>query len=89
MITLSGLIQVGALKTIPHCRKRRKNPRQNNMIKSLNLNYSGPIDGHDILPSQRIERLQKPKDQNFLYHYHKKGLQQAEEISKYHAPGKI
>jgi 1-deoxy-D-xylulose-5-phosphate synthase len=27
---------------------KTENPRQNNMIKSLNIDYSGPIDGHDI-----------------------------------------
>ena len=39
---------VGALKNYLTAVKEGKNPRQNNMIKSLNFNYSGPIDGHDI-----------------------------------------
>jgi 1-deoxy-D-xylulose-5-phosphate synthase len=39
---------VGALKTTwPQL--NWQNHRQNNMIKSLNFDYSGPIDGHDIL----------------------------------------
>jgi 1-deoxy-D-xylulose-5-phosphate synthase len=37
---------VGALKNYLTAVKKRKNPRQNNMIRSLNIDYSGP--GHDI-----------------------------------------
>ena len=39
---------VGALKNYLTAVKEGKNPRQNNMIKSLNFDYSVPIDGHDI-----------------------------------------
>ena len=39
---------VGALKNYLTAVKEGKNPKQNNMIKSLNFDYSGPIDGHDI-----------------------------------------
>jgi 1-deoxy-D-xylulose-5-phosphate synthase len=53
---------VGALK-ITTAVKTGKNPRQNNMIKSLNIDYSGPIDGHDILAVIK-ERLQKIKARN-------------------------
>jgi 1-deoxy-D-xylulose-5-phosphate synthase len=37
---------VGALKN--YLTAKTENPRQNNMIRSLNIDYSGPIDGHDI-----------------------------------------
>ena len=39
---------VGALKNYLTAVKEGKNPRENNMIKSLNFDYSGPIDGHEI-----------------------------------------
>src|SRR6478609_1470107 len=39
---------VGALKKYLTSVKNGKNPRQNNIIKSLNFDYSGPIDGHDL-----------------------------------------
>jgi 1-deoxy-D-xylulose-5-phosphate synthase len=45
--------------------KTGKNLRQNNMIKSLNIDYSGPIDGHDILAViKELRRLQKIKARN-------------------------
>jgi 1-deoxy-D-xylulose-5-phosphate synthase len=35
------------------------------MIKSLNIDYSGPIDGHDILAViKELRRLQKIKARN-------------------------
>jgi hypothetical protein len=38
---------------------KQTNPRQNNMIKSLNFDYSGPIDGHDIhAVIKELKRLQ-------------------------------
>lgn len=84
---------VGALKNYLTAVKEGKNPKQNNMIKSLNFNYSGPIDGHD-LPGliQELERLKKVKGPKFLHIITTKGkgLQQAEEDQvKYHAPGKF
>ncbi len=84
---------VGALKQYLTTVKNGKNPRQNNMIKSLNFDYSGPIDGHD-LPKliKELNRLKKIKGPKFLHIVTTKGkgLQQAEENQvKYHAPGKF
>lgn len=84
---------VGALKNYLTSVKEGKNPKQNNMIKSLNFDYSGPIDGHDFdaLISE-MERLKKVKGPKFLHIITTKGkgLQLAEEDQvKYHAPGKF
>ena len=84
---------VGALKNYLTAVKEGKNPRQNNMMKSLNFDYSGPIDGHDIQAViQELERLKKVKGPKFLHIITTKGkgLQQAEENQvQYHAPGKF
>ena len=84
---------VGALKNYFTAVKEGKNPRQNNMIKSLNFDYSGPIDGNDIFAVlKELKRLQKIKGPKFLHliTIKGKGLQQAEENQvKYHAPGKF
>jgi 1-deoxy-D-xylulose-5-phosphate synthase len=84
---------VGALKHYLTSVKKGKNPKQNNMIKSLNFDYSGPIDGHDLpLLIQELERLKKVNGPKFLHIITTKGkgLQQAEEDQvKYHAPGKF
>lgn len=84
---------VGALKKYLTAVKEGKNPRQNNMIKSLNIDYSGPIDGNDIVAViKELKRLQKIKGPKFLHIITKKGkgLKQAEEDQvKYHAPGKF
>jgi 1-deoxy-D-xylulose-5-phosphate synthase len=84
---------VGALKNYLTSVKEGKNHKKNNMITSLNFNYSGPIDGHD-LPKliSELERLKKIKGPKFLHIITTKGkgLQQAEEDQvKYHAPGKF
>ncbi|MDX6181416.1 1-deoxy-D-xylulose-5-phosphate synthase [Flavobacterium sp. Fl-77] len=84
---------VGALKKYLTAVKNGKNPKQNNMIKSLNFDYSGPIDGHD-LPAlvKELNRLKKIKGPKFLHIVTTKGkgLQQAEENQVvYHAPGKF
>jgi 1-deoxy-D-xylulose-5-phosphate synthase len=84
---------VGALKHYLTQVKEGSNPRQNNMIKSLNFDYSGPIDGHD-LPAllKELERLKEKKGPRFLHitTTKGKGLRQAEEDQvKYHAPGKF
>ena len=84
---------VGALKNYLTSVKSGKNPKQNNMIKSLNFDYSGPVDGHDFeaLISE-LERLKKVKGPKFLHIITTKGkgLQQAEENQvTYHAPGKF
>ncbi len=67
--------------------------RKNNIIKALNFNYSGPIDGHDIdkLISE-LKRLKSINGPKFLHVITTKGkgLKQAEENQvKYHAPGKF
>jgi 1-deoxy-D-xylulose-5-phosphate synthase len=84
---------VGALKKYLTSVKEGKNPRQNNMIRSLNFDYSGPIDGNDIFAVMKeLKRLQKIKGPKFLHLITTKGkgLQQAEENQvKYHAPGKF
>ena len=84
---------VGALKNYLTSVKEGKNPRQNNMIKSLNFDYSGPIDGHDIFAIiKELKRLQKIKGPKFLHIITTKGkgLKKAEENQvKYHAPGKF
>jgi 1-deoxy-D-xylulose-5-phosphate synthase len=84
---------IGALKNYLTAVKEGKNPKQNNMIKSLNFDYSGPIDGHD-LPKllAELERLKKIKGPKFLHVITTKGkgLQLAEKDQvKYHAPGKF
>jgi 1-deoxy-D-xylulose-5-phosphate synthase len=84
---------VGALKNYLTAVKEGKNPKQNNIIKSLNFDYSGPIDGHD-LPKiiAELERLKLVKGPKFLHIITTKGkgLQLAEEDQvKYHAPGKF
>jgi 1-deoxy-D-xylulose-5-phosphate synthase len=84
---------VGALKKYLTSVKEGRNPRQNNMIRSLNFDYSGPIDGNDIFAViKELKRLQKIKGPKFLHIITTKGkgLQQAEENQvKYHAPGKF
>lgn len=84
---------VGALKHYLTQVKEGKNPPQNNMIKSLNFDYTGPIDGHD-LPAllKELERLKHKKGPRFLHIITTKGkgLRLAEEDQvKYHAPGKF
>ncbi len=84
---------VGALKDYLAAVKEGKNPKANNIIKSLNFDYSGPIDGHD-LPKliSELERLKNVKGPKFLHVITTKGkgLQLAEEDQvKYHAPGKF
>jgi 1-deoxy-D-xylulose-5-phosphate synthase len=84
---------VGALKQYLTAVKEGKNPKKNNMIKSLNFDYSGPIDGHDF-PTliKELKRLKDIKGPKFLHIVTTKGkgLQQAEENQvKYHAPGKF
>ena len=84
---------VGALKKYLTAVKTGKNPKQNNIIKSLNFDYSGPVDGHDLpLLITELNRLKKIKGPKFLHIVTTKGkgLQKAEENQvKYHAPGKF
>jgi len=85
---------VGALKEyLTKVKTDRKLASQNNIIKALNFDYSGPIDGHD-LPKilSELERLKGVKGPKFLHIITTKGkgLQQAEEDQvTYHAPGKF
>lgn len=84
---------VGALKSYLTAVKYGKNPKQNNMIKSLNFDYSGPIDGHDIFAViKELKRLKNITGPRFLHLITTKGkgLSQAEaDQVKYHAPGKF
>ena len=84
---------VGALKNYLTSVKAGKNPRQNNMIQSLNFDYSGPIDGNDIFAVvAELQRLRQIKGPKFLHLITTKGkgLEQAERDQvKYHAPGKF
>ena len=85
---------VGALKEyLTKVKTDRKLAAQNNIIKALNFDYSGPIDGHN-LPKilSELERLKSVKGPKFLHIITTKGkgLQQAEEDQvTYHAPGKF
>lgn len=84
---------VGALKQYLTAVKSGKNPKVNNMIKSLNFDYTGPIDGNDLTAViTALERLKKIKGPKFLHLITTKGkgLKQAEENQvTYHAPGKF
>ena len=84
---------IGALKNYLTAVKEGKNHKQNNIIKSLNFDYSGPIDGHDIEAIiYELNRLKKIKGPKFLHltTTKGKGLRQAEENQvQYHAPGKF
>ena len=84
---------VGALKNYLTAVKEGKNPRQNNMIKSLNFDYYGPVDGHDLDALLNIlHQLKSKKGPKFLHVITTKGkgLKQAEENQVlYHAPGKF
>lgn len=84
---------VGALKEYLTKVKTDKTLAKNNIIRALNFDYSGPIDGHDIdkLRSE-LQRLKKKKGPKFLHVITTKGkgLQKAEEDQvRYHSPGKF
>ena len=85
---------VGALKEyLTRVKSDKKLAAQNNIIKALNFDYSGPVDGHN-LPKllSELERLKKVKGPKFLHVITTKGkgLQKAEEDQiTYHAPGKF
>ncbi|MFL9844606.1 1-deoxy-D-xylulose-5-phosphate synthase [Flavobacterium rhizosphaerae] len=84
---------VGALKNYLTQVKEGKNPRQNNMIKSLNFDYTGPVNGHDLpVLIKELQRLKNKPGPKFLHIVTTKGkgMKQAEENQvKYHAPGKF
>jgi 1-deoxy-D-xylulose-5-phosphate synthase len=83
---------VGALKQYL-TNVKRGIQRKNNIIKALNIDYSGPIDGHDIDKIiSELKRLKTVKGPRFLHVITTKGkgLKQAEENQvTYHAPGKF
>ncbi|MEN8964436.1 MAG: 1-deoxy-D-xylulose-5-phosphate synthase [Polaribacter sp.] len=85
---------VGALKEyLTKVKSDKRLAIQNNIIKALNFDYSGPIDGHDIEKLVlELKRLKSVKGPKFLHIITKKGkgLQKAEEDQvTYHAPGKF
>lgn len=84
---------IGALKE--YLTKVKVHPKlaEHNIIKSLNFNYSGPIDGHNIESLiTELRRLKQVPGPKFLHVITTKGkgLRQAEEDQiTYHAPGKF
>ena len=84
---------VGALKEYLTKVKTDRSLAKNNIIKALNFDYSGPIDGHNLSKIlKELNRLKKKKGPKFLHIITTKGkgLQQAEENQvTYHAPGKF
>jgi len=84
---------VGALKNYFTAIKSGEYADQYNWISSLNIDYSGPIDGHDLSAViSELRRLQPLKGPRFLHLITTKGkgLQQAEDNQvAYHAPGKF
>tara|TARA_R110000787_G_scaffold174118_2_gene286707 strand:+ start:1389 stop:3152 length:1764 start_codon:yes stop_codon:yes gene_type:complete len=84
---------VGALKEYLTKVKTDKSLAKNNIIRALNFDYSGPIDGHDLESLvKELNRLKNKKGPKFLHIITTKGkgLDQAEKDQvKYHAPGKF
>jgi len=85
---------VGALKEyLTNVKTNKRLAVQNNIIKALNFDYSGPIDGHNLTSViNELERLKKVKGPKFLHIITTKGkgLKKAEENQvTYHAPGKF
>ena len=84
---------VGALKEYLTKVKTDRSLTQNNIIKALNFDYSGPIDGHDFKSLlKELKRLKKKKGPKFLHVITTKGkgLKQAEKDQvKYHSPGEF
>ncbi|WP_046755936.1 1-deoxy-D-xylulose-5-phosphate synthase [Kordia jejudonensis] len=83
---------VGALKQyLTNVKKGTQ--KQDNIFEALNFDYSGPIDGHDMLGIvAELKRLKTVKGPKFLHVITTKGkgLRKAEEDQvKYHAPGKF
>jgi len=85
---------VGAVKEyLTKVKTDKKLAAQNNIIKVLNFDYSGPIDGHDLSKIlSELERLKSVKGPKFLHVITTKGkglLQAEEDQVTYHAPGKF
>ncbi|BFP40890.1 1-deoxy-D-xylulose-5-phosphate synthase [Flavobacteriaceae bacterium GF1] len=83
---------VGALKKYL-TNVKKGTAKDENIFECLNLNYSGPIDGHDLEALiQELERLKTIKGPRLLHisTLKGKGLKQAEENQVvYHAPGRF
>lgn len=84
---------VGALKQYLTAVKEGKNPRQNNIIKALNFDYYGPVEGHDMNALLEIlEHLKHKNGPKFLHVITTKGkgfvLAEQNQVM-YHAPGKF
>ena len=84
---------VGALKEYLTKVKTDKSLAKNNIIRALNFDYSGPIDGHDLERLvKELNRLKNKKGPKFLHIITTKGkglyLAEKDQV-KYHAPGKF
>ncbi len=83
---------VGALKKYL-TNVKKGTAKEENIFECLNLNYTGPIDGHDLPTLLReLNRLKSVSGPKLLHIITKKGkgLQKAEENQvTYHAPGKF
>lgn len=84
---------VGALKDYLTRTKSGKETGRDNIFESLNFDYSGPVDGHDLpLLLQELQRQKSIKGPRLLHvrTTKGKGLKQAEiDQVRYHAPGKF
>ncbi|PIV50376.1 MAG: 1-deoxy-D-xylulose-5-phosphate synthase [Flavobacteriaceae bacterium CG02_land_8_20_14_3_00_34_13] len=84
---------VGALKEYLTKVSLNKTPVQDNIFEALHFDYSGPIDGHNILALlKELDRLKDVPGPKLLHVITKKGkgLRQAEENQvTYHSPGKF
>jgi len=84
---------VGALKEYLTKVSLNKTPVQDNIFEALHFDYSGPIDGHNILALlKELGRLKDVPGPKLLHVITKKGkgLRQAEENQvTYHSPGKF
>jgi 1-deoxy-D-xylulose-5-phosphate synthase len=84
---------VGALKNYFTDVKAGKQARKNNIIEALKINYSGPVNGHDlnalIAELRRLSTISGPKFLHIIT-TKGKGLDVAEKNQvQYHAPGKF
>lgn len=84
---------VGALKNYLTSIKEKDTASEKNIFQSLNFDYSGPIDGHNLaLLIDELQRLKSIKGPKLLHIITTKGkgLHQAEQNQVvYHAPGKF
>ena len=84
---------VGALKEYLTKVKTDKSLAKNNIIRALNFDYSGPIDGHNLDGLlKELTKLKNKKGPKFLHINTTKGkglgLAEKDQV-KYHAPGKF